>query len=411
MIDYAQPVRMTFGDLWGTLPLEEKLSFDKLMSMSDPKRVTRSNTVRMPPLKFDAFKDTTSYYFNCKSSPSTTGLRQKGTIRCFKPKNPDTPLEKCECEVDCTCPDYRYRFAWANKQRGSGKVGPDSLNQSLNRAPRKTNPGNRPGLCKHIIKLREWVYGKYHSFDNDRDAQDTPSKLDRMVKDAQKRIVDEPGLISKAKEKEKELKAAWDRIRGRPKTPGEPEKPGDVLTGTDKVKAKEQRDAKKAAKAAPPPGSNPQNQDTGAEPENPEADELLPEVDVEGKPKKGTSGPKAPPGKPSARRSTGSPSARRSESVLNHMIADAVKDLTRIVEELEGEAATIQSDMPGSPAPVEGEEENELLDTIRKVLDIVRHMAGADLPPDLKGSDEDEEHKTPEEPGIPPAAVQSSEDN
>ena len=45
------------------------------------------------------------------------------------------------------CPDYRYRFAWANKQRGSGVVGPNSLNQAWNRAPRITNPTGRPALC------------------------------------------------------------------------------------------------------------------------------------------------------------------------------------------------------------------------------------------------------------------------
>ena len=58
------------------------------------------------------------------------------------------------------CPDYRYRWAWAVKQRGSSRVGPQSLNQAWNRAPRITNPSAKPGLCKHILALRNYLYGK-----------------------------------------------------------------------------------------------------------------------------------------------------------------------------------------------------------------------------------------------------------
>src|SRR4051812_30948794 len=139
------------------------------MSLSDPKRITRSSTVRVPPLKFDAYKDQEAYYFNVKSSPSTTGLRHKGMVRVFKPKDPNTPLEKCECEVDCGCPDYRYRWAWANKQKGSGQVGPQSVNQAWNKAPRITNPKGRPGLCKHIIATRDFIYGQFRSFGSDQE--------------------------------------------------------------------------------------------------------------------------------------------------------------------------------------------------------------------------------------------------
>jgi intein/homing endonuclease len=272
--------------------LTERLTFDQLVGFSDPKRITRSQTVKVPPLHFDAYKDAEIYYFNVKSAPSTTGLRHKGMIKCYKPKDPNTPLEKCECEIDCTCfapetlvlmadgrykpiadirpgdsvythkgrvrrvlgnvgrpprkgekvyilrvkgvscpivttenhpfltlrdkklkfipvkdlkrheqlvclrpsrkkialdsvrlqtlvsrkkarqpelvydlcidedhsfivhgvvvancPDYRYRWAWANKQRGSGRVGAQSFNQAWNKAPRITNPVGRPGAC------------------------------------------------------------------------------------------------------------------------------------------------------------------------------------------------------------------------------------------------------------------------
>lgn len=139
--------RVLFAELGQPARLDERMTFDQLMAYSDPKRIARSATVKVPPLHFDMFKDSESYYFNVKSHPSTTGLRHHGVIKVYKPKNPNTPLEKCECEVDCECPDYRYRWAFANKQRGSSRVGPRSLNQAWNKAPRRTNPTGRPGLC------------------------------------------------------------------------------------------------------------------------------------------------------------------------------------------------------------------------------------------------------------------------
>lgn len=132
------------------IQLQERLSFDKLFRISDPKRVYRSFTVKGPPLEIDSYQDTVYYIFNFKSNPSTTGLRHRGYIKFFKPvgKNPqDVPLQHLDCLVDCMCPDYRYRWAWSNKQRQSSVVGPKSLNQAWNRAPKITNPTNKPGLC------------------------------------------------------------------------------------------------------------------------------------------------------------------------------------------------------------------------------------------------------------------------
>lgn len=45
------------------------------------------------------------------------------------------------------CPDYKYRFSWVNKQKGSSQVGPGSLNKAWNMAPKITNPSGIPGLC------------------------------------------------------------------------------------------------------------------------------------------------------------------------------------------------------------------------------------------------------------------------
>jgi hypothetical protein len=187
--------------------LEERLTFDKLFRISDPKRVYRSFTVRGPPLEIDSYQDVVYYIFNFKSSPSTTGLRHRGYVKFFKPKNKSpksVPLQHLDCLVDCTCPDFRYRWAWANKQRQSSVVGPNSLNQAWNKAPRKTNPSGKPGLCKHILAARQYIYGLMSAFPGDE--PDTAYKLDRLTKYATKRWTDFEGQMQAAKEREKEIR-------------------------------------------------------------------------------------------------------------------------------------------------------------------------------------------------------------
>lgn len=187
-----------------TCQLCERLTFDKLFRISDPKRVYRSYTVHGPPLEMDSYQDSVYYCFNFKSSPSTTGLRHRGYIKFFKPlrKNPkDVPLQHLECLVDCMCPDFKFRWAWANKQRGSSTVGPKSLNQAINRAPRKTNPTGKPGLCKHILAARQYIYGLIDAFDSDE--PDTAEKLNKLTKIATKRWTDFHGAMAAAREKER----------------------------------------------------------------------------------------------------------------------------------------------------------------------------------------------------------------
>lgn len=183
--------------------LFEDLTFDQLFRYSEPKRVKRSDTVRGPPLEINANSDSVYHIFNFKSFPSTTGLRHHGFIKFKKPKvgNPRKPLQHIPCEVDCTCPDYRYRFAWVNKQKGAGRVGAQSMNQCLNRAPRKTNPAGIPGLCKHILAARDYIYGLLAKFPGGE--PDTGDKLGQLVKYADKRWANFDDLMAKAKDQEK----------------------------------------------------------------------------------------------------------------------------------------------------------------------------------------------------------------
>lgn len=205
--------------------LLERLTFDQLVSVSEPKRVMRAKTVRGPPLDVEAYDDSVYYVFNFKSFPSTTGKRHKGFIKFFKPKT-QKPLEKIECLVDCTCPDFRYRWAWANKQRGSSVVGAKSMNQALNRAPRITNPRARPGLCKHVLALRDFVYGQYEEFDGT--LPDASKKIERIVKNVQNKQAEtgKPVVINKDDEK----KAGKGKPEEKPA-----EKPADKAAAPSKI--------------------------------------------------------------------------------------------------------------------------------------------------------------------------------
>jgi hypothetical protein len=187
--------------------LAEKLTYDQFFRMSEPKRVIRSYKVKGPPLEVDSYQDTVYYAFNFKADPSTTGLRHRGFVKFFKPRlGGQKPLQHIECLVDCTCPDYKFMWAWANKQRGSGRVGTQSMNQCLNRAPRKTNPTSKPGLCKHILAMRSYIYGLLSSFPSDR--PDVGDKLDKLTRFGQGRWRNFQDQVNAAKERERRIQAA-----------------------------------------------------------------------------------------------------------------------------------------------------------------------------------------------------------
>jgi hypothetical protein len=187
--------------------LAEKLTYDQLFRMSEPKRVIRSYKVKGPPLEINSYQDALYYAFNFKSDPSTTGLRHRGFVKFFKPRlGGQKPLQHIDCLVDCTCPDYKYMWAWANKQRGSSLVGVQSMNQCLNRAPRKTNPTSKPGLCKHILAARSYIYGLLSSFPSDQ--PDDGAKLDKLTRFGQGRWRNFQDQVNAAKERERRIQAA-----------------------------------------------------------------------------------------------------------------------------------------------------------------------------------------------------------
>ena len=235
----------------------ERLTFDKLFRVSEPKRVYRSFTVKGPPLEIDSYQDTVYYIFNFKANPSTTGLRHRGYVKFFKPqhKNPKSvPLQHLDCLVDCTCPDFRYRWAWANKQRQSSRVGADSLNQAWNKAPKITNPKGKPGLCKHILATRQYLYGMLSSFEAGE--PDTAYKLDRLTKYATKRWTDFEGQMAAAKAKEADIRHRRE-LRNLGQLPIAPPAPGEapapIRRGPQPVSVSAPTDMPKAQQPSQPP--------------------------------------------------------------------------------------------------------------------------------------------------------------
>lgn len=59
-----------------------------------------------------------------------------------------------DAKVNCTCKDFRWRFAYYNAGDGSlAGEPPEPYVSKTNRPP--VNPDKSPGLCKHLLKLKK----------------------------------------------------------------------------------------------------------------------------------------------------------------------------------------------------------------------------------------------------------------
>jgi hypothetical protein len=167
----------------------EKMSYKQLVAYSTPARKERAKNVRGPSLKLETSADSNFYHFNFRSYPSTEKHRHVGYVRFLKPANPNTPLSDVNCVVDCTCKDMRYRWAWANKQREAGIVGPGSYNKAWNRAPRITNPRGRPGLCKHVLAVGAYLGDLVYKMP---DKLSAPERLGKLVTLTNRSVINPP---------------------------------------------------------------------------------------------------------------------------------------------------------------------------------------------------------------------------
>jgi len=154
MISYAKIMRQV---------LNERRSFNDLLAQSDVERAKRADHVRSKSLRVKSIDEQEAWTFSYKSEGihSTTGDRHQGMIRFFKEDvSSKEDASELECMVDCSCPDYRYRWAYNNAKAGAGQTGGSTLNQS-NGAPPQPRPRGvgdlGEGLCKHLISLGEYL--------------------------------------------------------------------------------------------------------------------------------------------------------------------------------------------------------------------------------------------------------------
>lgn len=137
--------------------LSERMSYEELMNSSTPERKDRATRIPAKSLAVRSTNDREAWKFSYKTpkNESTTGVRHQGFIYFYKENiQSGDNVMKIDCSTDCSCPDYKYRFSYANKQQNAGENGPNSLNRGLN-YPSVINRG--PGLCKHLLCLKEYL--------------------------------------------------------------------------------------------------------------------------------------------------------------------------------------------------------------------------------------------------------------
>jgi len=158
--------------------LNEILTYDELIKYTDNARIARGKKMNTRSAKVEAYKNGESWNFKCTSDKSHATLRQPQTINVagrpyvkkiathntrisfLKEITTRDNARKTPCRVDCTCEDYRYQHAYANNAHDAGDMGKESLNKCNGQFPSRTNNNLRPGLCKHLVSLRDYIRTK-----------------------------------------------------------------------------------------------------------------------------------------------------------------------------------------------------------------------------------------------------------
>jgi hypothetical protein len=67
------------------------------------------------------------------------------------------PDLKTNIVLSCTCPDYRYRWEYANKKAGAlfGRLSKKYIRKTKTRKP--VNPDLIPGICRHLFQMQSYL--------------------------------------------------------------------------------------------------------------------------------------------------------------------------------------------------------------------------------------------------------------
>jgi len=132
------------------------MKLDKLVRLSERMRRLNSRLVKVVGYKTGTGKDGIPTAVARTYTPLEYSLGGRRIMRA-KDKNKYTSSIKfldrgLHVRVSCSCPDYMYRWEYANNL-----VGASHIIYGNGEAPDETNPQYRPGLCKHLLALRTLV--------------------------------------------------------------------------------------------------------------------------------------------------------------------------------------------------------------------------------------------------------------
>jgi hypothetical protein len=144
--------------------LNEIMTYNDLLKLADKGRRARAKDVRTRSIPVTVEDGKESWNFRYKSNPSVTDKPFQGSIKFFKEIN-QTGMENASdlpCQVDCSCPDFMYRWAWNDAAKNASTIGLKSLNKCIDRKPK---PGYDfgEGICKHLIALERYLRTKIKS--------------------------------------------------------------------------------------------------------------------------------------------------------------------------------------------------------------------------------------------------------
>ena len=145
-----------------TKPLDETMTYKELMALTTDDRKKRASDVRVRSIPVSIEEGQEQWNFRYKSSPTTTVTDEpfEGHILFLKGEVEQSDnATDLDCKVDCGCPDFMYRFAYNDTQKGASDVGPDSLSGCINRRPKPAYDYGE-GLCKHLAALSRYLKTK-----------------------------------------------------------------------------------------------------------------------------------------------------------------------------------------------------------------------------------------------------------
>lgn len=144
----------------------KKMSFDDLLQATTPARKEKAQghvRNRSIPVSVEEGNEAWNFRYRSDRQTGDPGEPYQGRITFLKGEvGSGDSAKDLQCEVDCECKDYMYRFAYNNAESGAGKVGNDTLSGVINRKPKPAYDYGI-GLCKHLASLRKYLQTKIAS--------------------------------------------------------------------------------------------------------------------------------------------------------------------------------------------------------------------------------------------------------